>query len=95
MRIHRMMFLGAAMFAASLAVGCSSQTNLSGEYTGASVRRDMSPELLTLSEQREQRRNRIAWAMDETWRQIYDDWDEFWLVDEPIHLTPYPIPSHP
>ena len=93
MNMYRLVFVGFALLALTLMLGCSGQTNVRGEYTGRSVRRDMAPELQTPGETYEVRHNRIARSISETWRQIYDDWDELWLVDEPSHLSQYPIPS--
>jgi hypothetical protein len=28
-------------------------------------------------------------------KQVSEDWDYLWLVDEPSHLTPYHLPSKP
>lgn len=66
-------------------VGCN-------RITASSVRGNMTPELETVSLTPEQRKNRTARSVDHTLRQIHDDWDNLLLLDEPIKMTPYPIP---
>lgn len=68
------------------AAGCSS------EITARSVRKDMSPELETIRYTHEQRCNNIARSIDTTIRQLPEDWDRFWLVDEPLKMSYIPIP---
>ncbi|MEX2215745.1 MAG: hypothetical protein WD768_16660 [Phycisphaeraceae bacterium] len=69
-----------------MAGGCSSQ------ITPDSVRADMSPEMETIQYTHQQRCNNIARSIDTTTRQIHDDWDRIWLVDQPLHLSYIPIP---
>ena len=68
--------------------GCSSESDI----TGASVRWDATPEMESIGRTPDQRATEIHRSVNETTRQIWDDWDMFWLVDEPSHLTQWPIP---
>jgi hypothetical protein len=77
-----------AMIAAiTLVGGCSSD-----QITAKSVRKDMSPELVSLAHQSEQRRNMHARTHDTNKRQIWDDLDRILLLDRPTRLSEYPIP---
>jgi len=76
----------AALLAVSI-VGCSNN-----KIDGRSVRRDMSPELRTTAATHEQQKNTQARAIDTTMRQIWDDLDKIFLVDQPSRLSRYPIP---
>ena len=69
-----------------LTVGCSNT------ITESSVSANMSPEMKTIAHTHEQRCNYIARSLDTTQRQIFEDWDRFWLIEEPLHLSKYPIP---
>jgi hypothetical protein len=68
-------------------VGCASD-----EITGASVRANPTPEMESISYTSEQRQNNIVRASNTTWRQVVDDWDHFWLIDQPLHMSNIPIP---
>ncbi|MGL6226798.1 MAG: hypothetical protein ACRC10_09260 [Thermoguttaceae bacterium] len=35
------------------------------------------------------RRNQQLIFASENLRQIYWEWERFWLVDQPVHMTPY------
>jgi hypothetical protein len=65
--------------------GCS-------DVTGTSVRWDMTPEMQSMGRTPDQRATEIHRSVNETTRQIWDDWDNFWLVDEPVRLSQWPIP---
>ena len=56
------------------------------------VRHHMSPELKTVGLTAQQQKNRIARSIDTTGRQLWDDLAWLMLMDEPLHLTPYPVP---
>lgn len=36
-----------------------------------------------------QRRGRQLLFTSENMRQLLDDWERFWMLDQPSHLTPY------
>ena len=90
MRTNRIFaWAGALLLAASMMIvgGCASD-----EITPSSVRKHMTPELNTIAMTREQRRNNTVRSVNTTLRQIPDDWDRFWLVEDPVRLSVYPIP---
>ena len=60
--------------------------------TGSSVRRNMSPEKLSIARNSQQRKNDIARTIDTNTRQIWDDFDYILLLDRPRRLSSYPIP---
>lgn len=74
----------AAVLGAGLLLGACSQAD--------KVRANMSPELETIARTPEQRKNMVARSLDTNFRELNDDWDHIWLLDEPLHLSPYPIP---
>jgi len=80
---------GAAMLV--LATGLFSSA-CSTEITGQSVRANPTPEMETIAYTHEQRQNNLTRSSNTTWRQIIDDWDKFWLLDQPLHLSNIPIP---
>ena len=80
--------LGMVVIAASMFVGCQSNRQI----TRDGVRADMAPELETIASTQQQRKNMVARSLDTNFRQLNDDWDRFWLLDEPLHLSKYPIP---
>jgi hypothetical protein len=69
--------------------GCASENS---EITGASVRWDMTPEMQTEGRTPDQHATEVHRTLNENGRQIWDDWDNFWLIDEPMHLTQWPVP---
>jgi hypothetical protein len=73
---------------ALLFTGCSTSEDLSPE----SVRNDMSPELESIARTSDLRENDNARAVDTTFRELNDDFDRFWFIDEPSKLSQYPIP---
>lgn len=79
----------AALFAGTLTLtgGCGGDKVTAGE-----VRRDMSPELYSVANSRQQELNMIARSVDHTSRQFWDDLAWLMLLDRPLHLTEYPIP---
>jgi hypothetical protein len=70
-------------------VGCSSGPS---RITASTIRGNMTPELQTTAMTSEQHKTRVARSVDHTLRQIWDDLDYIFLVDQPSRLTPYPIP---
>lgn len=68
-------------------VGCKSQG-----ITAKSARKDMSPELKSIADMAEQRKNAHARTINTNKRQIWDDIDHFLLLDKPSRLNEYPIP---
>jgi len=68
-------------------VGCKSN-----EITAKSVRSNMSPDLESIAEMREQRKNTHARTINTNWRQLWDDLDHILLLDHPVRLSEYPIP---
>lgn len=73
--------------AALLFAGCASN-----EITGHSVRMQPTPEMESIAYTPEQRQNNVVRSWNTNMRQIVDDWDHFWLIDQPLHMSPYPIP---
>lgn len=78
---------GFVLTAALLAGGCSG-----GRIEVDSVRANMTPELQTTAMTSSQHKTRIARSVDHNLRQIWDDLDYIFLIDQPSHLTSYPIP---
>ena len=64
----------------------------SDDITGRSVRWDPTPEMETMGRTGDQHDTEVRRSLNETGRQIWDDWDNFWFLDEPIRLTQWPIP---
>lgn len=62
------------------------------KITASSVRTNMSPEMDSIAHTHQQRLNRLARSENTSFRQVLDDWDTFWLMDEPSRLSMYPIP---
>ena len=56
------------------------------------LRKNPSPELLTIAQNADQRMNVIARNQNLHMRQLLDDWDLAWLQKHPIRLSMYPIP---
>lgn len=52
----------------------------------------MIPELQTPYLTHKQRWTRMAGSIALTNLQVVEDWDRFWLVDDPIRLTDAPLP---
>lgn len=67
--------------------GCSKQ-----KVTAKSARRDLSPELQSMSLMSEQRKNMHARTHDTNMRQIWDDLDAILLLKHPVRLANYPMP---
>lgn len=78
---------GLVLTVAFMAGGCSSD-----RVTVDDIRWNMTPELKTTAMTSAQHKTRIARAVDHNLRQIWDDLDYIFLIDQPGHLTPYPIP---
>jgi len=70
-----------------LSAGCAQR------ITGDSVRANMSPEIESIAETPQQRKNKVARAADETASLINNDWDRFWLLDRPGRMSTYPMPQ--
>lgn len=79
---------GFMLTVALLSVGCSS----GGRIDVDDIRANMTPELQTTAMTSSQHKTRIARAVDHNLRQIWDDLDYIFLIDQPSHLTEYPIP---
>lgn len=80
--------LGGVVLASALLVGgCHSD-----QVTVGDIRANMTPELQTTAMTKEEHKTRIARTVDHNLRQIWDDLDYIFLVDQPSHLTEYPIP---
>ncbi len=88
-RCLKAMVAGLLLTGAMMAVGCGSSQS---RITAGSIRANMTPELKTTAMTHEQHKSRIARSVDHTLRQIWDDLDYIFLVDQPSRLTPYPIP---
>lgn len=79
---------GLVLSAALLTGGCSS----GGRIEASDIRANMTPELKTTAMTSEEHKTRIARSLDHNLRQIWDDLDYIFLIDQPSHLTPFPIP---
>jgi hypothetical protein len=66
--------------------------SLLGGCAGTSVYTDPNPEMATMGYTSAQHRAELSRTVNYDFRQMWDDWDNFWLVDEPIRLTNWPIP---
>jgi len=69
-----------------------SMTACQAPITGERVRRDITPELESLTLTPEQRKNKLTRTLDTNLRHIWDDIDEFMLLDRPSRLTKWPVP---
>ena len=89
MKLNRAGLVG--LFVVALAVvmvgGCGKK-----HITGESVRKNMAPEMDGIAFTHEQRANNKARSVNTTVRQFNDDWDRFWLMDQPSRLTVFPVP---
>lgn len=84
-------FVPAALLLSGVAlVGCNSPATTRHAGDVEALRADPSPALHTLGERGTDRANRTTSMRDSNFRMISDDWDRFWLVDRPSHLTKYP-----
>lgn len=74
-----------ALAAAGLAVagGCT---------TDDQVRRNLTPELQTLTQRPADVKNGMALTSNENWRMFWEDLGRVWLFDKPSSLSPTPIP---
>lgn len=77
--VSGLLFLGSS--------GCGNK-----EITASYARNNLSPELQSMAESKEQRKNRHARTFDTNLRQIPNDWDAIWLLERPVRLSVYPIP---
>lgn len=91
--------LGIVLLAVASFTGCNVVGNMvpdpineGDEITAHKVRNEMSPELQTVAHTQEQQLNYGARSVDTNMRQIWEDWDRFWLLDQPLHFSRYPIP---
>ena len=64
----------------------------SNGITAAQVRRNMSPELVSMALTHEQHKNQQARTFDTNLRQLVDDFERIWLMDHPLRMSEYPIP---
>jgi hypothetical protein len=69
-------------------VGCASND----EITGYSVRMNPTPEMEGIAYTPEQRQNNVVRSWNTNMRQAVDDWDQFWLIANPLHMSNIPIP---
>ena len=83
---------GAAMLVLGAGMTLSSTGCTSNEITGDSVRANASPEMVTIAMTHEQRQNNLTRSANTNWRQLVDDWDRFWLLADPLHMSNIPIP---
>lgn len=88
-RTFQLMATGLVLSLGMLATGCSSGE---GRITVGDIRSNMTPELKTTAMTDDQHKTRIVRSVDHNLRQIWDDLDYLFLIDQPSHLTPYPIP---
>jgi hypothetical protein len=73
---------------AALALGACSSNPISRDSL---IRNNPTPELATLDNRDVDRANDRALARNENLRMLRADWDRFWYVDRPSHLTSYPV----
>jgi len=70
--------------------GCASSEE--SDITGWSVRMNPTPEMESIEYTPEQRQNNIVRTWNTNMRQIVNDWDHLWLIDQPLHMSNIPIP---
>ena len=87
MRFLQLMLVLVLFFSAAVMVGCNRD-----KVTSHKLRKNLTPELYSTADTREQYKNRIAVSIDHTSRQASDDLAWLLLLDKPLHLTEYPIP---
>jgi len=71
-----------------LTIGCSTEEH----FTSKIARKNVSPDLKTLSLTKEQQKNVHARSMDVNLRQFNEDADTLLLIDRPSMLTRMPVP---
>ena len=81
----------ALAFVMLVGVGCQSAPS-DGRVTADSVRRNLSPEMVSMAYNQEQLDNIHARTFDTNLRQIPDDIDAILLFDRPGWMTIYPVP---
>jgi hypothetical protein len=91
MRIHGKALTGLAALGLAAVVlgGCSSEPK---SVSSSWVRSNLTPELQSVAHSAEQRKNMHARTYDTNLRQVWDDWDTFWMIDRPTQMSKYPIP---
>lgn len=82
--IKSLAVLGVVVAMVAVSVGCQQRT--SPQY----VRNNLSPEMFSTTQHKQQYRNMEAIAHHRNFRQIPDDWSRFWLSDRPSRMTPLP-----
>lgn len=65
--------------------GCST-------ITASDIRRNMTPELDTVTRSSQMHANDLARMTDNNLRNAWDDFDRFMLLDDNSHLSPWPMP---
>lgn len=71
----------------ALTIGCSTEDH----FTSKIARKNVSPDLKTLSLTKEQQKNVHARSMDVNLRQFNEDADTLLLIDRPSMLTRMPV----
>lgn len=79
--------MGVLTLGLALGAGCASN-----EVTAGEVRSDLTPELYSVAETKQQHMNRQSRTWDYMWRQLVDDVNSALLLDEPSRMSRYPIP---
>lgn len=69
--------------------GCASSKTSEGR--AAQLRSDLTPELAAMAERDVDIKNQEALTLDENGRMLREDWQRFWLMERPSHLSPYPV----
>ncbi len=83
----------AALFALAMSLtlgGC--QSDGGGEITANTVRSRPTPEMEGIGVTPEQRQNDLMRTVNTNLRQAGDDFYSFFLLDQPLHMSKYPIP---
>ncbi len=77
-----LLVLGLSLF---LLTGCN-------RVTAGQIRRNMTPELSTMSRSSQMHKNDLARYRDNNLRGAWDDFDRFMLLHRNSRLTPWPVP---
>lgn len=62
------------------------------DVTNEAILDDLTPELTTLAERPIDVDANVARQFNNDWRQFWEDWGRVFLLNDPIRLSPKPIP---
>ncbi len=86
----RSSILCVALAVAAIAGGCSSNTAAGRD---SKVRRNLTPELMTLYQRPIDYDNRMTLTFDENLRMANEDWARMWFLDRPSRLARERVPQ--